>query len=277
MLRPVVNRWVCSDLHLEFYKNIDVIKSKFNSELVEHNKTKITSEHNKTKIQKNNLLFLCGDIGYPFNDNYDEFMNFVSNKFSKIFVVSGNHEYYNASKTISEIDTQINHITDKYNNIHFMNNQVKHLPEFNLTVIGSVLWSRVTINEKLINDFNYINTKQGTKNNQLISIQDYNNLHNESLKKLTTNIYENNNTTQTIIMTHHLPSFKMIHPSYKGSKINDFFATNLEFLMQQFNINYWLCGHTHFRMEKIIHDTKVIAYPYGYKKDLSKKRILKLF
>jgi DNA repair exonuclease SbcCD nuclease subunit len=74
-----------SDLHLEFLKN-DI---EFETLL------------NKISLpMSNEICILSGDIGNPYSDYYYKFMKFINNNFIKTFVIAGNHEYYNTSKTI---------------------------------------------------------------------------------------------------------------------------------------------------------------------------------
>jgi hypothetical protein len=39
-------------------------------------------------------LLLAGDIGNPYQKKYELFLENISKKFEKIFIISGNHEYY---------------------------------------------------------------------------------------------------------------------------------------------------------------------------------------
>lgn len=50
----------------------------------------------------NEICILVGDVGNPYQTNYDIFMKFISKNFKKTFVIAGNHEYYNKTKTIQE-------------------------------------------------------------------------------------------------------------------------------------------------------------------------------
>jgi predicted MPP superfamily phosphohydrolase len=74
-----------SDLHLEFIK----------ANTMEQFIRKIPSGMNE-------ICILAGDIGNPYQSNYNIFMDFISKNFKKTFVISGNHEYYNTTKTIQE-------------------------------------------------------------------------------------------------------------------------------------------------------------------------------
>ena len=41
------------------------------------------------------ICVLAGDIGNPYEPNYDKIMTFINVNFKKSFVIAGNHEYYN--------------------------------------------------------------------------------------------------------------------------------------------------------------------------------------
>jgi hypothetical protein len=49
-------------------------------------------------VPKGDILILAGDIGYPFSGLYEEFLRKMTHSFKKVFLVVGNHEYYNLGK-----------------------------------------------------------------------------------------------------------------------------------------------------------------------------------
>ena len=58
---------------------------------------------------------------------------------------------------------------------------------------------------------------------------------------------ETNVDSNTIVMTHHLPSYELIHPDYKKQdfqKYNSGYASNLDDIV--YNARLWIYGHTHF-------------------------------
>jgi len=44
------------------------------------------------------VLCLAGDIGYPYSGIYREFLKQMNSDFKKVFIIAGNHEYYNSDK-----------------------------------------------------------------------------------------------------------------------------------------------------------------------------------
>jgi predicted MPP superfamily phosphohydrolase len=69
-----------SDLHLEFIKSSSKEIEKFIKQI-------------PSGIE--DVCILAGDIGNPYQLNYDIFMNYINNNFKKSFIITGNHEYYN--------------------------------------------------------------------------------------------------------------------------------------------------------------------------------------
>ena len=66
-----------------------------------------------------------------------------------------------------------------------------------------------------------------------------------------------------IVLTHHLPTYTLIHPKYEGHPLNYCFATNLEEMIQS-PIRGWLCGHSHTASEVEINAVKCALNPFGY-------------
>lgn len=184
-------------------------------------------------IRQNNLnyLALIGDIGNPFQKNYSEFLKNISGEFDKIFLISGNHEYWQDKYNYQEVNHQINNICSKFNNIYFLNNKIYKLNNYN--ILGTTLWSRISNNNNNMGDYKYI------------SPENINILYNNSIKFLENSMDKNK---QNIILSHFLPSYKLIEAKYRVGyykKYHDNFASDLEYLFDPDIIKYWLCGHSH--------------------------------
>jgi predicted phosphodiesterase len=68
---------------------------------------------------------------------------------------------------------------------------------------------------------------------------------------------------KTIVMTHHAPSPKSIHPKYKDDILNASFASDLEYLMPY--VDLWVHGHVHSPFDYRVGDCRVVCNPCGYK------------
>ena len=67
-------------------------------------------------------IALLGDIGDPYSQKYKDFIKDLSRKFKKVFVVTGNHEYY--FNIIDECNLHINTLCLELRNVYFLNNSL---------------------------------------------------------------------------------------------------------------------------------------------------------
>lgn len=234
-----------SDLHLELADNPDFIIY-------------------KASLLKGDILILCGDIGDPFLQSYRKLLNSVYRNFYHVLVISGNHEYFQHYKridnhnlivhnngqksyTTDEVDIFIDSICESFDNVHFL--QRKCFIYKNMKFLGCTLWSLgdEKFNDK-VNDFKYIPELQRTE------------LFHTNVSWLNKEL--NDNRYINIVLTHHLPSYLLIDEKYKNSKLNSFYANNLEYLINKANV--WCCGHSHTAKNMKIGSTYCYVNPYGY-------------
>lgn len=242
-----------SDIHLEFYKDINILD--FVSPCAPY-------------------LAICGDLGYPHLDNFKEFITQASKLYTKVFYVSGNHEYYTCKNdslpTIEEIDNQIETICNSLGNVYYLNDK-EHLLTNDIVILGTTLWTDIPEDkqmriQQIVNDYRYIYTTEDDCKCTITS-EFTTALHNDHVKWLTKKLEEHKDK-KVIILTHHLPSFEMISEMYKGSDMNYAFASDLDYLIEKYDgIKFWLCGHTHSNMEVKINNCICITNPLGYKNE----------
>lgn len=67
-----------------------------------------------------------------------------------------------------------------------------------------------------------------------------------------------------IVVTHHVPSFRMQHPKFTGSKANGAFTVELENYIKDSGIEYWIYGHSHYNVDVQIGGTKCVTNQLGY-------------
>mgnify|MGYP000651624373 CR=1 FL=1 len=242
-----------SDIHLEFFnKNLHYFDFLIN-----------------VKDPSCQYLALLGDIGHPSIHNYSLFLNHIHKYYRKIFIISGNHEYYsnNSPRSITHIDKHIHSICNQFSNVFYLNNDY-HILNDDYVIIGSTLWSNI--------DLDFSNKIQH-------SLNDYKNIYDDKLSLVTPSYIRSlfNRNVQfiidtlklfpnkkIIILSHHLPSLDLIDSKYKSAKYSDFnsaYASDLNYLFYQFNnIHYWLCGHTHSSIDTKINNTRILCNPCGY-------------
>ena len=72
---------------------------------------------------------------------------------------------------------------------------------------------------------------------------------------------------QTVVITHHAPSPKSIHPRFADSPLNACFVSDAVRLMDGKRASLWIHGHTHDSFDYVVNGTRVVCNPRGYAKD----------
>lgn len=267
-----------SDIHLEFYE----------PEELPNILPKII------KPNKNNNVALLGDIGYPHTKIYEDFISWCSKNFKRVFIIAGNHEYYNIAdnklskkslevmKTIQEINEKIEDIEANYNNVHFLNRK-KYIIHSNcsseakdftsgVVILGATLWANIPpkYQEQLpnmMNDYKCIYYMNENNKIEKLTTAYVNKMHKKDLNWIKKQVEQaNKNGQDVIILTHHAPSQKMEHDNPKKRRLPCGYSTNLDdFITQNPNIKYWLSGHTHLSKMTKIGNTDLISNCMGYK------------
>ena len=70
----------------------------------------------------------------------------------------------------------------------------------------------------------------------------------------------------TVVITHHAPSPRSIHPRFAGSLLNACFVSDLERLAGAGRAQLWIHGHTHDSFDYDLNGTRVVCNPRGYAK-----------
>ena len=71
----------------------------------------------------------------------------------------------------------------------------------------------------------------------------------------------------TVVITHHAPSPKSIHPRFADSLLNACFVSDLERLVNAKNAHLWIHGHLHDSVDYVLNGTRVVSNPRGYSKN----------
>lgn len=223
-----------SDLHLEF------------------------RNYNYSITPKADRLILAGDIGNPLNKKYFTFLEDCSNKFKKVFLVPGNHEYY--GNNMRQVKITLEDYSSKLGNIVLLDNNVHK--EEGFTFIGSTLWSKIT-KEAFKSMADSVEIRKGST---ILTLDDYNSLHEDCVNFLDKELEKNENC---IVITHHLPTTKYKHPKYADSYLNPGFMSDTG-LIEKHSPLLWVFGHTHYPFDDITSRTRIICNPLGYPREDSK-------
>lgn len=197
------------------------------------------------------ILCLAGDIGNPSKPIYTDFLRSLQDNdgFDKIFMIAGNHEYYDQKHTMEETNLLIYDIIDrnKFNKISFLNNSGTKYKD--LYFIGTTLWSK--IDDTRMKRFTSIHD---------MTVDKYNFLHAQSYQYVKQEMQRQNNI---VLITHHLPSYKLIHKDYNQSRYLQYYASNSDDLITE-PIKAIIHGHTHRAHKLKINDIPIVCNPIGY-------------
>ncbi len=209
---------------------------------------------------KDTILILAGDIHV--GTTATEFVRQMADSFAHVIYILGNHEFY--QNEMVSLPDRIREELEDIENVSFLDDETTIVGD--IRFIGSTLWSdmdnrnplsMMTI-ERSLNDYGLI-----LKAGYPLRAPDTIALFDEAVKFLETELGKEHDGP-TVVVTHHGPSFKSVHPIFRNSNINGAFCSNLEHLLHNFDIAYWFHGHTHQTVHYEINGTKVRNNPFGY-------------
>ena len=205
---------------------------------------------------KCDTLVLAGDIGNPFHESYKLFLHMMSDYFKKVFIITGNHEYY--KNDMVKADHKVSEICNSRSNLSFLNNTTELYNGYRF--IGTTLWTHISDPQYLITDFSAIND---------MSVYRYNFLHEKSRLFLEESIDNSKkNDEKTIVITHHLPLHELTHEKYKLgflAKYSQCFSADISDILEKQNtIKSWFFGHTHTKTERTFYNIPFYCNPLGY-------------
>lgn len=76
--------------------------------------------------------------------------------------------------------------------------------------------------------------------------------------------FERPSAGPTVVVTHHGPHPRSIHPRYAGKPLNAGFASDLSDEIERWQPELWVHGHTHANIDCRIGRTRLLCNPKGY-------------
>lgn len=223
-----------SDVHFEFWKDSQTLPYR----LLKH-------------VQENNIsaVVIAGDLvdSWGLMNSIITMCKVLSP--TPILYVAGNHEYYGGSP--KDVTENLNFLQAGYSNFHWLDCSSVVLN--NIKFSGATLWFpkdplNVAYHHSWTDFYNIAKSRPW--------------------------IYEQNeracdfflNTQADVCISHHLPTYEVVAPNWKGEDSNRFFVTEILHKMQT-PPKWWFFGHTHELTDQIAGDTRCIAHPRGYPRE----------
>lgn len=198
------------------------------------------------------ILVLAGDIGNTNTKSelYRKTIESASKKYKDVVVVAGNHEYYQCQYNHKKVLKKLREIYGAFPNVHFLQQEMKIIQ--GIEFIGATLWT--LISKESANGINDIRSQVFRTQIESVGtfIDDYRYIKNALA------------TLPRVVVTHHLPCFRLINPRFYHCGINDAFYTNVIDEVNLRGVALWACGHTHEGAVVKYMDTKLVVNPLGY-------------
>jgi predicted phosphodiesterase len=187
-----------------------------------------------------------------------------------VVYILGNHEYYGTA--YPKLVDKLKAITENTNVFVLENDRV--LIEDTL-FLGCTLWTdlelfgnfRQASHDVLssMNDFKKIRISPKYSKMKPIDVAV---IHNKSLRWLEEESGEKS-SSNLVVVTHHAPSAKSIPFKYKDDRMSPLYASNLDDLILNSNIDLWIHGHVHDQLNYKIASTQIVCNPRGYPDEIN--------
>ena len=196
----------------------------------------------------------------------------------EVVYVAGNHEYYGEiwSSLLPRLRRKAKEL-----GIHFLENDRVDL--CGVRILGATLWTdfdlfgvalrakAMAAAARYMNDYASITVRRlraddaipGQERNVPLTPEHTLRWHGKTRQWLTAALAEPF-AGPTVVVTHHLPHEKSIHPRYVGEIENTAFGSDLSALMGPATL--WIHGHTHDGATYEVTGTRVICNPRGYRR-----------
>jgi predicted phosphodiesterase len=237
-----------SDLHLEFYRG--------------------ATEWEPEQLPYDNeiVLLLAGDINTGLKAA--PWLKTMCERYKHVVYILGNHEFY--AHEWHEVKDGWKKL-EMPDNFTFLDDDVLYLD--GVRVLGGTLWTLVQDQTKdfggtvwkgqqRMTDYRVAKIRVGNEYKRL-DVGTTIRAHKDTVKFLTAEL-EKPYEGKTVVMTHHLPAMACVAERFKGDELNAFFVTKLEYLMEAYAIDVWCHGHTHDKVDTVVHNTRVLCNPRGY-------------
>lgn len=230
-----------SDLHLEFSDNYSYLKQ---------NPLKPAGD----------ILILAGDIGYLNDDNYSKhpFWDWASDNYQQVIVAVGNHElykYYDLAKMPRGIVCSIR------DNVKCYYDTVVRVE--NVDFIISTLWAKIPLEEAYLTERGVSDFHRILCNGETLTWDNFNREHDKCFSFIQNEVSKSI-AEHIVVVTHHVPSFQLVAPEFFRSKINGAFTVELEEYIKHSPVAYWIYGHSHRNIDKVIGKTQCVTNQLGY-------------
>lgn len=259
---------LASDLHLEAFarlENSDVATR--NGVIQRYLNEMLHIDDTKTRCS---ICVIAGDLGNPWFQPamFRAALAHLSASYEHVIYVPGNHEYYNlkivSRVTVEDVDECLRDVCCELPNVHLLQHGASVTCN-GVTFVGTTLWSDTSGDETIA----------------LYGMTDYRMIlgaHETAISPATTALWHQRERAELkkalqkyasspaplVVVTHHLPSYRLIGEAFAGDDMNAAFASRCDELLATFQPAAWLCGHSHVRLQRTIEGVPCYVHAIGY-------------
>lgn len=245
---------IVSDLHLEF------------SDCFE-----IKNENNADVLILSGDIMVASKVHRPESEygiRFRDFLKRMSFQFPHVVYVMGNHEFYDSGHFFDGVE-KMRQACGVHDNVYLLERDTKIIDD--VMFVGGTLWTDMNNFDPLtlhsirdmMNDYRAIrNDKAGYRNLKPADTVERHRLTRDYIKL----VAQENKEEKIVVVGHHSPSTKSIHPMYAHQYImNGAYYTDLsDIMLDNPNIKLWTHGHTHHCFDYTIGECRVVCNPRGY-------------
>jgi len=241
----VVQFQILSDLHLEI--NVDNISLGSMFERNPSEKTKLLYEEYLRHPERlppfevaAPYLLLLGDIGLPSTWVYKHFLRSQAERFKKVIVLTGNHEYYSTPRWkthFEEVENEIRSLCAEIPNIIFLHKESILLD--GIRILGATLWEPIAYSS---NDTVKICNKEGN----IVEFAELKSRHDDELQWIKSQLKEAKKHKEPVVVLTHHPPFEVASDIIKDPVVA------------------WLYGHSHISFGTTRKKVLIASNQLGY-------------
>ncbi len=209
------------------------------------------------------VVILAGDIARPYRA-----IAWALGFGKPVLYVAGNHEFYGGS--IDGMRAEMKRLC-RGTAVHVLDDD--QLVIDGVRFLGTTLWTDLDLYEgpartaaideanRLMRDFTRI--RRAEASHARLTPEDSAELFRGHARWLSDRLAEPH-PGPTVVITHHAPSPRSIHPRFAGSLLNPCFVSDAESLLDGRRAQLWIHGHTHDSFDYVCNGTRVLCNPRGY-------------
>ena len=244
-----------SDLHLEFEERV-----------VDYTPIPLPDE-------KTTVLILAGDIAK--GADAIPFIQKMCKRFYKVVYCLGNHEFY--YNEYNKTRARWNDCPEMPGNFILLDDHTAVIDD-EVRLVGGTLWTDFDGNNyfakqlaaQRMNDYHCAKVKEQNDKGKYYKRKLHPNdtvlAHKQTLFHITETVRVPFDGP-TVVVTHHLPHPLCVGQEFRGDLLNPAYMTNLDAVIEEFDIAVWVHGHTHTNVDVEVHGTRILCNPRGYTPD----------